>query len=285
MQILSFTPSVVFSACVWLVCLSGCGGGGADGQAQVNSGTYSSLSVDSLSSEVAQLELKSFNTSASANSPSDTMLQAAGLSSVNAMLDTVTQASGSAVAKVIIKNFSEGNLYVRSDTVYGVQDQKFEYRVSALSQLMSVNFSLDNNAPAGLGIDAQSGLLTWLAPVAGDYSFNVIAKGAGTNSSASGTIHMIIRAANQQIGPDISFTPITGQTGSPINAFVGISDPGAQQIKVDISGAPAGMSYSASGPGIMLRWRRPVPGSYSLVITARDSQGLSKQVTVPVKVN
>jgi hypothetical protein len=35
----------------------------------------------------------------------------------------------------------------------------------------------------------------------------------------------------------------------------------------------------------MLRWRRPAVGSYSLVITARDSQGLSKQVTVPVKVN
>jgi len=199
--------------------------------------------------------------------------------------DKVTQARGSAVAKVIIKNFSESKIFVRSETVYGQQGQKFEFAVSALSQFTSVNFSLDNNAPAGLGIDSQSGLLTWLAPVAGDYSFNVIAKGAQSNTAASGTIHMIIRAANQPIGPDISFTPITGQNGMPLNAFVGISDPGAQRINIDISGAPAGMSYSASGPGIMLRWRRPVAGSYSLVITARDSQGLSKQVTVPVKVD
>ena len=199
--------------------------------------------------------------------------------------DKVTQARGSAVAKVIIKNFSESKIFVRSETVYGQQGQKFEFAVSALSQFTSVNFSLDNNAPAGLGIDSQSGLLTWLAPVAGDYSFNVIAKGAQSNTAASGTIHMIIRAANQPIGPDISFTPITGQNGMPLNAFVCISDPGAQRINIDISGAPAGMSYSASGPGIMLRWRRPVAGSYSLVITARDSQGLSKQVTVPVKVD
>lgn len=199
--------------------------------------------------------------------------------------DTITGASGFATAKVTVQNTPESLIYVKSDTVYGQEGHALDYKTSTLSRNTSLLLSLDNNAPAGLAIDSHSGILTWAAPVAGEYVFNVIARGVESNTSTSGTIRLIIRGADKPLGPVITYNPINGQTGKPVYAYVGISDPGALRIKVNISGAPAGMSYSPSGPGIMLRWRRPVAGIYNLVITATNNYGVSKQVTVPVFVN
>jgi hypothetical protein len=203
--------------------------------------------------------------------------------------DSVTHAAGSAVATLAIKLQPASNVYVQSATIKARQGIPLRFQMTAFSStqgnlLFSLD-SLDKSPPAGVSIDSNSGLLSWNSPVAGEYSFGVTVTDSVSKSVGRGKVRLIVSKPLQLTGPVITSAAITGQVGRPLNAFIGISDPDAKRIYVDISGAPAGMSYAASGPGIMLRWRRPVAGSYNLVVTVKDSNGLSSQVTVPLTVN
>ena len=203
--------------------------------------------------------------------------------------DSVTHAAGSAVATLAIKLQPASNVYVQSATIKARQGITLSFQMTAFSStqgnlLFSLD-SLDKSLPAGVSIDSNSGLLSWNSPVAGEYSFGVTVTDSVSKSVGRGKVRLIVSKPLQLTGPVITSAAITGQVGRPLNAFIGISDPDAKRIYVDISGAPAGMSYAASGPGIMLRWRRPVAGSYNLVVTVKDSNGLSSQVTVPLTVN
>ena len=46
-----------------------------------------------------------------------------------------------------------------------------------------------------------------------------------------------------------------------------------------------GMGFAVSGSTITANWPKPVAGSYQLVVTAKDSAGLSAQLNVPVTIN
>ena len=201
--------------------------------------------------------------------------------------DTVNKTEGIGVATVTIQPKSDRKLVISPISIRLQTGGTLGYLVPVISNyaIGQLTFTLQGNVPSGLTVDKEAGRLTWASAVQGKYEFVVIVSDASNQITGSALVHVEVTSAITQIGPVITAMDIKGQVDRPLNAFVGITDPGAQQIYVDISGAPAGMSYAPSGPGIMLRWRQPVAGTYRLVITAKDNRQLTSQRSVLVTVN
>lgn len=179
---------------------------------------------------------------------------------------------------------AKNTVQIESAKITGEAGKVLIYKVRA-QPAYSLSFALDKNAPRGLSVIAHTGTMIWEKPVAGTYDFKVTAADTKTAATAIADIHVQINSASQSAGPQINATSIVGVAGFPLASVVGVMGPGASSIRINISGTPAGMSFSAVGAGILIRWRKPVSGSYTLVITATDNNGLSSQASVPVSVN
>ncbi len=191
--------------------------------------------------------------------------------------DTVTALSGSATATIVVTQ--SPNPIIESATLNGQKDKPLSYQITAKSA-NPVAFGLSGTVPAGLVI-SPAGLLTWSQPVVGSYAFKVSATDTKTSALGSGDITSKITAASTPNGPTINASPIlTGKTRRSFTAVVGISDPDAKYVSVNLKGAPAGMSLFSVGQGVMLAWARPVAGTYTLVMTAKDNNNLSAQATM-----
>ncbi|NCT82428.1 MAG: peptidase S53 [Comamonadaceae bacterium] len=121
------------------------------------------------------------------------------------------------------------------------------------------------DTPTGWGTPNVSALLTSLT-------------GASVTSSGTSTT-----AASS--GPQLSTASLTGTAGKPFNGTIGYSAPGASSLSITISGAPGGMSFSATSAGLSVGWPSPVVGSTHLVITLRDNLGQTSTGTVKVTIN
>ena len=86
-------------------------------------------------------------------------------------------------------------------------------------------------------------------------------------------------------GPVITASAMVGVAGQPLSGSINITSPGATSLSVSITGVPLGMGFVVSGSTIVANWPKPVAGSYQLVVTAKDSAGLSAQLKVPVTIN
>jgi hypothetical protein len=184
-------------------------------------------------------------------------------------------------------NISPANNAVQMEpiNIAGQEGKLLIFKVRA-QPAYSLSFALDKNAPAGLSLIAHSGTMIWQKPVAGTYDFKIIATDKKTLATTSADVHVQINTAS--LGPQFTVNPIiNGKSDWPLNAVIGLTYPGQGSLRVNISGAPAGMSFSAIGGGILVRWRYPVTGSYTLLITAtaNNDQKLSSQVSVPVTIN
>lgn len=179
---------------------------------------------------------------------------------------------------------AKNTVQMESAKITGEAGKVLVYKIRA-QPAYSLSFVLDKSAPPGLSVIAHTGTMIWEKPVAGNYDVKVFATDKKTAATASADIHLKINPVSQPAGPQINATSINGMAGFPLAALVGVVDPWANSIRINISGAPAGMSYSEVGGGLLIRWRKPVSGSYTLVITATDNHGLSSQVSVPVTVN
>lgn len=193
--------------------------------------------------------------------------------------DSVTHQSGSAVATVVVTRPSAP--VITSTSVTGQSGRALSYQLSAQST-NAVTFATSGAVPSGLSV-SSSGLLSWASPVTGSYSIAVVATDSVTHASSSALITVTIAAS--QSGPVITASPIQGSAGHPLSGSVGITDTSARSVTVSIKGAPAGMAFSASGTAILLRWNTPVAGTYTLVFTATDSNGLSAQANLVVTIN
>lgn len=197
--------------------------------------------------------------------------------------DTVTNLTGQATVNIRI----DAAATPTGTTIQGNAGTPLIYRLP-MARRYSVSFSLSGAVPTGLTL-SSNGVLSWPNPVSGTYPVTVTATDSRTNTSASAIITLQIGAAPTYNGPSISASAINGTAGSPLAAFIGItdSDPGVGRVSVNVKGAPAGMSFGGSGQGILVRWLRPVAGSYTLVITATDnlSPSHSSQASITVTIN
>jgi hypothetical protein len=152
----------------------------------------------------------------------------------------------------------------------------FKANVSALNP---VAYSLAG-APSAMVV-AADGVVSWPKPVAGTYSVTLTAKDTKTGLSGKGVFTVKIATA----GPVITASAMVGVAGQPLSGSINITSPGATSLSVSITGVPLGMGFAVSGSTITANWPKPVAGSYQLVVTAKDSAGLSAQLNVPVTIN
>ncbi len=121
------------------------------------------------------------------------------------------------------------------------------------------------DTPTGWGTPNASALLTSLT-------------GASVTSSSTTT-------TPTSTAPQLTTTSLTGTAGKAFAGTIGYSAPGATSLSISISGAPGGMSFSATNAGIGVNWASPVAGSISLVITLKDNLGQTATGTVKVTIS
>lgn len=82
----------------------------------------------------------------------------------------------------------------------------------------------------------------------------------------------------------VSTTPLSGKVGSALAATIGLDLAGASSAQINISGAPQGVSFSASASGIQVSWASPAAGSYTLQVSLSDNLGRTAQAAVAVNI-
>lgn len=198
----------------------------------------------------------------------------------------LSNAPATATIEVRTSSAAEAPSIVHDIVIEGRTGQALSWALHAI-HMNPVVFSFSGTVPAGLNL-SPDGLLTWDSPVAGLTQATVVVQDTVTKLTDSSTLTLRIdqtqATAPTPSGPQISATPINGTAGRPLMAFIGITDPGANSVRVSIKGAPSGMNFGLSGLGLMVRWNRPVKGTYNLVIQARDDNKLSAQTTVVVTI-
>ncbi len=133
-----------------------------------------------------------------------------------------------------------------------------------------------SNCTAKTGYDTQTG---WGTP-------NVSAlwtslSGVSTTTSSGTTTPTPVAGS----GPTLTTTSVSGTAGKALAATIGFSAPGATSLSVSITGAAAGMGFTATSSGIALNWAKPVAGRTNLVITLKDNLGQSSTGNVAVTIN
>ena len=167
---------------------------------------------------------------------------------------------------------------VTAATVNGKAGTSLTFSV-AVSASSATGFSL-SNAPAGMSVSG-TGVVSWANPVAGTYSVTVTAANSGSGLSGKGVITVIIAKAQP---PVITAAALAGIVGKALTGSIAFSDPGGYALAVTITGVPMGMTFTASGQTLVIKWSSPVLGKYSLNVTAKDSAGLVTQATVPISI-
>lgn len=189
--------------------------------------------------------------------------------------DTQTGLSGQGVYTVTIAPPQPPQ--VGSATISGKPGVPLLFTV-AVTDPNPVTYTL-SGAPSGMTI-SSAGVVSWASPVAGTYAVTVSAADSKTGLASQGVYTVKISTA----GPVITAPAMTGVVGKPLTGTIILSDPGATSLSVSISGVPLGMMFSVSGMTITASWARPVPGSYTLKVSVRDSAGLTSQTTVPITI-
>jgi hypothetical protein len=103
--------------------------------------------------------------------------------------------------------------------------------------------------------------------------------GLGTATSSTTTTTTTTTTA-----PKLTTTSLAGVAGKALSASIAYSAPSSTSLTISISGAPSGMSFSASSGAIAVTWAKPVTGSYTLSITLKDNLGQTSTGTVAVKI-
>lgn len=187
--------------------------------------------------------------------------------------DSVTGLSGQGVYTVKIE--APQAPVVASTTVNGRVGTALAFNVSATAA-NAVTYSL-SGAPAGMGIGASTGAVSWATPVAGSYAVTVNAKDNVTGLIGKGVVTVVIAAAQ---APVVASTTVNGRPGVALSFAASVTAP--NPVSWSLSGAPAGMSIGSTG---VISWASPVVGSYAVTVIARDSKtGLTGRGVVTVNI-
>jgi len=155
----------------------------------------------------------------------------------------------------------------------------------------AVTYAL-SGAPSGMSISG-AGVVSWATPVAGTYNVTVTARDSVNGLSGSGVYSVVIAAGStggtkttaSSTPPVITASAMTGVAGKPLSGTIGIKVSNSGMVSVNISGAPLGMMFSASGMNLAVSWAAPVAGNYTLKLTATDSTGASATASIPVTIS
>jgi RHS repeat-associated protein len=146
--------------------------------------------------------------------------------------------------------------------------QYYTYAVQASDadgDALTYSVSTTTNGPRSM---TPTGMLTWKPSTAGSETITVTVTDAAGNA-ATQTFTVTINSVNYP--PVITTTPPgLAVVGSAYSYQVGVVDQDNDSRTYSLSGAPSGMSISASG---LLTWSTPVAGTYSPTITVTDALG------------
>ncbi len=186
--------------------------------------------------------------------------------------NTVSGLTGQAVYNIVIA--PQPAPVVAAGAVAGKVGTALAFSVSVTAP-NPVSYTLAG-APAGMSI-SSAGLVSWAAPLAGTYAVTVTAKDSKTGLSGKGIYTVAIAAP---LPPVVTAASVTGKPGVALSFASTTVAP--NPVTYSLSGAPAGMSISAAG---IVSWAKPVLGTYSVTIIAKDSKtGLSGQAVTTVKI-
>ena len=145
------------------------------------------------------------------------------------------------------------------------------YSISAIAgKAVSFNVSVTGstsykmslqNAPAGMTVSSNA-VVSWPNPVAGTFPVNVVATDTKSGLSGQGVYTVFVAASNP---PVVSSGTQSGTAGVAMAFPVNVTD--VNPTTLTLSGAPSGMSISSAG---LISWSKPVAGTYTVTVTARD---------------
>jgi len=157
---------------------------------------------------------------------------------------------------------------VTAATVSGKVGAALSFAITATSA-DSLTYSL-TGAPAGMSVNASTGLVAWNAPLAGTYLVVAHAFDAHTGLSGQATLSVSIVAAS---APHVAGGSVNGTAQTALTFAAQVTD--ANVVTFSLSGAPSGMSVSTSG---VVGWASPLVGTYAVTVNAHDATtGLSGQ--------
>ncbi len=154
---------------------------------------------------------------------------------------------------------------------------QFSYTVTASdieNDTLSYNLT---TAPAGMTINASSGLIQWTPPQAlSNYSENVTVRVWDGNLDHTRSFTINVTAVNN--APVVNSVLTQSATESQAFSYqVVASDPEGQPLGYNLTVAPAGMTISATG---LIQWMPPeATGNYSQNVTVRVSDGVQNATT------
>ena len=145
--------------------------------------------------------------------------------------------------------------------------QDYSYDVDATGNPIP-SYSLAE-APEGMSIDENTGLITWTPQTTGEYRVVVVAE----NDAGSTSQEFAITVSEQLVAPTITSTPSTQGTVNQLYRYVAAAT-GNPKPTITLSESPVGMSINASG---VIRWTPQSPGDFNVVVTATNSVGSDTQ--------
>lgn len=140
----------------------------------------------------------------------------------------------------------------------------------------TLTYNLESGAPAGVAINPTTGVLTWTPTEAqgpGNYSVTVRVTDNGSPVlSATRSIAIAVSEVNSEpaLAPVSDQTVVEGDTLF-VSASASDSDIPGNSITYSLTGAPAGMTISASGSISWTPTEAQGPGSYSITVQAVDN--------------
>lgn len=151
----------------------------------------------------------------------------------------------------------------------GVTDEPYAYQATATdADGDTLSWSLAN-APAGMTIDATTGLVSWLPDTAGSYSATLTVTD-GHGGSASQTITITIEQGGNRYPPTIEpVANITLRPGERAAFTVQAADQDGDPVTIWATNLPAGATLN-SGTGAVTYTAGEQTGEYTVTYTATD---------------
>jgi subtilase family serine protease len=157
---------------------------------------------------------------------------------------------------------------VAAASVSGKVGTALSFSISA-TDAHALTYSV-TGAPAGMAVNASTGIVTWSTPALGTYSIVAHAADASTGLSGQATINVAIVAAQP---PQVAGGSIAGVAQTALTFTAQVID--SNTVQYSLSGAPSGMAINAAG---VVSWASPITGSYVVTVNALDATtGLTGQ--------
>lgn len=198
----------------------------------------------------------------------------------------VTDSKGGAVSQSFTLNLSTDNAApsITSAPVAGaIPEETYQYQVKATDpEGEPLTHSLDT-APGGMGIDPNTGLITWTPGASQQGSHQVVirvedADGAFTTQS------FMVEVIEENQAPTIDSEPVTSARPDVAWQYVATAtDPDGDPLSWEFITGPAGMSITESG---MVSWTpdQSQVGGHTVAVLVRDGRGGSVGQSFTVQV-